>query len=295
MNINKKISNPLIMKISLNIIIIFIFLTIIIIFLFNIKNNIVDNFTNNYIPIINRKGVILNGVNYGNNVQITPCLNKSDDFDTWCKYYQDVNKVPEGMNKNNIGAKKILNGKDGECYLDIAKKKEDINSARALCDFNSIEEVSKLDPLLGDSSYNFFTECQKIENDGIEDIFKKKCTQLLGTDKIDIEQIMGYDCNPGYGRAKCLKQFDEYEYNKENVRDEGDNEEQNDSEEQGDRIIASSKSNGFTSEQVEKEIEEKAEEGEEGEEGEEKDKKNYKSKYFGDTINKFKTNFGKLF
>jgi len=222
MNINKKISNPLIMKISLNIIIIFLFLIISIIFLFGIKKNIIDNF----VPTINRRDIILNGVNYGNNVQITPCLNKSDDFDSWCKYYQDNNKVPEGMNNNNIGVKKILNGKDGECYLDSTKKTEDINSARALCDFNSIEEVSKLDPLLEDSSYNFFTNCHKIEGNGIENIFKKKCSELVGTEKIDIEQIMGYDCNPGYGRAKCLKQIDEYEYNKENVADEDNSEEE---------------------------------------------------------------------
>lgn len=225
MNINKKISNPLLMKISLNIFIIFIiFIFLIIIFLFKIKNNIIDNF----VPTINRRDIILNGVNYGNNVQITPCLNKSDDFDTWCKYYQNINKIPEGMNKNNIGVKKILNGKDGECYLDSDRKKEDINSARALCDFNSIEEVPKLDPLLEDSSYNFFTNCYKIDGEGIEDIFKTKCTELLGTKKVDIEQIMGYDCNPGYGRAKCLKQIDENEYNKENVKSEDEYEEQDD-------------------------------------------------------------------
>jgi hypothetical protein len=195
MNINKKISNPLLMKISFNIFIVFIifiiFIFLIIIFLFRVfrklpisgEINIVDNFDNNYVPTINRRDIILNGVNYGNNVQITPCLNKSDDFDTWCKYYQDINKVPEGMNKNNIGVKKLLNGKNGECYLDSTKKKEDINSSRAICDFNSIEEVSKLDPLLEDSSYNFFTECHKIEGEDIEDIFKTKCSELVGTKK----------------------------------------------------------------------------------------------------------------
>ena len=258
------------MKISLNILIIFIFLIILIIFLFNIKNNNVDNF----VPTINRRDIILNGVNYGNNVQITPCLNKSDDFDTWCKYYQDNNKIPEGMNKNNIGVKKILNGKDGECYLDSDRKKEDINSSRAVCDFNSIEEVPKLDPLLEDSSYNFFTNCHKIAGDGFEDIFKKKCRDLLGTEKIDIEQIMGYDCNPGYGRAKCLKQIDENEYNKENIKIEDTSEEQ------------------YNETHIENEEEEEI-------------KKHYKSKYFDGISNslaknfinisdKFKTNFGKL-
>jgi len=204
----------------LKIIIILLFFIIFLLIINNQKNHIIDNF----ISKINKESIILNGINYGNTVQQTPCLNKSDDFDSWCKYYQNTQIIPEGMNRNSIGVKKILIGSDGECYLNETEKISDPNSARALCNFNYIEEVQKLDPLLENSSYNVFTDCYKLDSHKNENIFKKECNELLGTKKIEVEQITGYDCNPGYGRAKCLKKIDYNKYEKENIIEENEKE-----------------------------------------------------------------------
>ena len=145
----------------------------------------------------------INGVNYGNNTVVTPCLNKSDDFNTWCKYYNDGN-IPKGYSVNSIGVKKILIGEDGDCFLNNGTS--DINSARAICDYNNMEQIPKLDRANNRINYNNFSSCVPIKSD-----FTLICSELLGQDdktKVYADQIMGYDCNPGYARAKCLMKSD---------------------------------------------------------------------------------------
>jgi len=147
----------------------------------------------------------INGVNYGTDTIITPCLNKSDDFNTWCKYYNNSN-IPEGYSINSIGVKKLLIGEDGDCFLNDGTS--DINSARAICDYNNMEQITKLDRAYNDIDYNKFTSCSPIRDD-----FSLKCSELLGVaEKTYAVQIMGYDCNPGYGRAKCLTKNDYLKY-----------------------------------------------------------------------------------
>ena len=137
-------------------------------------------------------------------VSETGCFNKSDDFDNWCRYNYIPDKFPSGYSENGIGAQKILYGTDGGC--------NNPNLARAICDFNSIQEVQKIEPVLIKSDdnlesaqyndkYNNFTNCM-LYNVGD---FKKSCSRLLGTQNVIPTEIMGYDCNPGYYRAKCLK------------------------------------------------------------------------------------------
>jgi hypothetical protein len=146
----------------------------------------------------------LGGVDYGAGVTITPCLNKSDDFDTWCRFYTNSSNIPTGYNVNSIGAKYRLTGKSGDCYLDNGS--EDTNSARGVCDLNHIEEVKKLDPISDKIDYNIFTDCKLLKGTN----FTTECSQALNNpyDQTYADQIMAYDCNPGYGRAKCLKKSD---------------------------------------------------------------------------------------
>lgn len=147
----------------------------------------------------------IGGVNYGNDLIITPCLNKSDDFDTWCRYYSDNSKLPPGYNVNSIGTQQILKGSNGDCYLNNGIP--DTNSARAICDYNNIETIPRLNPANSKIDYNKFTSCFPIN----DDIFVTECKKLFTDDssKVLATQIMGYDCNPGYGRAKCVKSIND--------------------------------------------------------------------------------------
>jgi hypothetical protein len=146
----------------------------------------------------------LNGVDYGNKVTITPCLNKTDDFDNWCRFYTNGTNMPSGYNVNSIGAKYILEGKNGDCYLENGKP--DTNSARGVCDLNHLEEIPKLDPLNNKIGYNVFTSCKPLKGTN----FTTECATELNNpyNETYADQIMAYDCNPGYGRAKCLKKSD---------------------------------------------------------------------------------------
>jgi len=145
----------------------------------------------------------INGIHYNNNNIITPCLNKSSDFDTWCKYYNNK-PIPNGYNVNSIGAADILIGAHGDCYNNDGTPNK--NLARAICDNNHIDTIAKLEPDNKKINYNFFTECKPINNTD----FTFLCSELLNYpyDKTYADQILGYDCNPGFARAKCIKKSD---------------------------------------------------------------------------------------
>jgi hypothetical protein len=96
------------------------------------------------------------GVNYVG-ISNTKCYNMNDDFDNWCRFNyvpDETYPLPDGYTLNNIGAQIILNGKKGECPNE--------NLSRAICDFNSIQEVPKLEPLLKEDNGDYSNS-----NDGI--------------------------------------------------------------------------------------------------------------------------------
>jgi hypothetical protein len=218
----------------------------------------------------------LNGIYYGDVEVMTPCLNKSDDFDTWCKFYNNK-AVPNGFNVNSIGTSKILVGAEGGCFVNNGKP--DNKKARALCNYNNIDSVKKLERTNNLIDYNTFTSCLPVKNTN----FVSECGRLLDEKTYQIKQnttsnsstintvknissddckllcdsnnncygfqynknngkcllknssiirastqtnpnfdlyindknknsraveIMGYDCNPGFTRAKCVKNND---------------------------------------------------------------------------------------
>ena len=153
----------------------------------------------------------INGKQYNPPSIITPCINKSDDFDTWCKFYSNKNSVPTGYNINSIGVYKLLEGNEGDCYL--TNGKPDISSARAVCDYNHSEGLPKLFPVNEKISDNIFTDCLQMNSN-----FVSACANKINIEYKDVHanQIMGYDCNPGYGRAKCLKKGDYREMKRDN-------------------------------------------------------------------------------
>ena len=136
----------------------------------------------------------------------TPCLNKSDDFNEWCRYYS--NNPSLGYNVNSIGAKKVLIGKNGGCYVN---GKSDESKAIAICTANYTDEVPKLDPANEYIDYNSFTQCMPLNKTD----FISECKKALNTDYSSsfADQIGSYDCNPGFGRAKCLFGTDKYIFN----------------------------------------------------------------------------------
>jgi hypothetical protein len=145
----------------------------------------------------------INGTFYDDSVLRTPCQNIKTDFDTWCKYYNS-NIIPKGYNVNSIGSKKLLVGSNGGCYLNNGES--DNSKAAAICDYNHMDEVKKLSPANPYIDYNIFTNCKPIRDTN----FVRNCSQLLNVDydKAYADQIMGYDCNPGFARAKCIKSED---------------------------------------------------------------------------------------
>lgn len=163
----------------------------------------------NIIPCKNNTAKVECGINYidgkyyDDSVLKTPCHNVMSDFDTWCKYYNSTN-IPPGYNVNSIGSKELLIGSKGGCYLNNGKS--DNSKASSLCDYNHIEEIKKLSPANPYIDYNVFTDCNPIRGYN----FIKECGKLLNVDygKAYADQIMGYDCNPGFARAKCVKSND---------------------------------------------------------------------------------------
>lgn len=137
----------------------------------------------------------------------TPCLNKTDDFDTWCRYYSDKNR-PVGYNVNSIGLKELLIGSDGGCFTNGIS---DDSKAVGVCGYNYTEEVKKLTPPNEKVYYNIFTDCKYMKNTN----YTRECANLLNINENDAlaDQITSYDCNPGFGRAKCLNKSDKMIYN----------------------------------------------------------------------------------
>jgi len=142
----------------------------------------------------------LNGIYYGDTTIMTPCLNKSDDFDTWCKFYNNK-EVPNGFNVNSIGAEKVLVGAEGGCFINNGTP--DNKKARALCNYNNIDTVKKLERTNNIIDYNTFTSCLPKNTNFVsecamlldEKIYEKKLNTTSNSSTIDtIRNISSDDC-----------------------------------------------------------------------------------------------------
>lgn len=141
-----------------------------------------------------------NFIEHNDIISATPCLDKSINFNDACRIYQptDTNLKSQGYNINSIGSKKILYDKFGDCYN--SNGDPDYNKARALCSYNYLSDVSKITPTLNNLDYNEYTNCKPMNSN-----FQDECASILGIDKEKVfANINGFDCLPGYGRAKCI-------------------------------------------------------------------------------------------
>ena len=148
--------------------------------------------------------MVFNGIDYKNKDNFaTPCLDKSLDFDTMCNNYMpesiQSNIVNKGYTQSSSGLKEKLIGKDGDCY--VSNGKPDNSKARGICSLKHNNEIPKLDPFIYNQDTNVFTTCNKMNSSDFVD----KCSSLLNIQKNNVyADISGYDCFPGYGRAKCI-------------------------------------------------------------------------------------------
>ena len=139
---------------------------------------------------------------YKNVINATSCINKSIDFDEACRIFQPIDNSlkTQGYNMNSIGSKQILYGKNGDCY--DSSGNEDFNKGRALCSYDYNTNMTKLDHIQNNYDYNVFTDCKNIKSN-----FNQECKTLLGKTGINDKvyaYINGFDCLPGFGRAKCI-------------------------------------------------------------------------------------------
>lgn len=139
----------------------------------------------------------IGGIKYPSNITITPCLDNNLDFDSLCKYYNNKS-VPEGYDINSIGSQKILKGYKGDCYSNNGLSD---NKSRAICDYNHYKTINKLGPSVFNKNYNIFTDCLPSNSN-----FINNCKNKINIDNNNIKavEIMGYDCLPGFKRAKCI-------------------------------------------------------------------------------------------
>ena len=97
-------------------------------------------------------------------------------------------------------------GESGGCYLNNGKS--DPNSASAICDYNYMEQIPKIDT-------DVFTDCSPVASD-----FISNCSELLKKSYTSsfADEILAYDCNPGFARAKCLLTSEKNELVKDNTK-----------------------------------------------------------------------------
>ena len=161
-----------------------------------------------------------NETQYKNVINATSCITKSIDFDEACRIFQptDNSLKTKGYNTNSIGSKQILYGKNGDCY--DSSGKEDFNKGRSLCSYKYNTTMTKLDHIQNNYDYNVFTDCKNIKSN-----FNQECKTLLGKTGINDKvyaYINGFDCLPGFGRAKCVdksKPINETENMKQFMKD----------------------------------------------------------------------------
>ena len=137
----------------------------------------------------------------------TECIDSSLDFDTMCNYYMqnDIKKTSKknGYNINSSGVSVKLKGKTGDCYL--SNGLSDLSKTRGICGFKRENTIDRVRPFMSENNYNKFTECNNMESHD----FVNDCANILNKDSENVfADINGFDCMPGYARAKCINKED---------------------------------------------------------------------------------------
>lgn len=141
----------------------------------------------------------------------TKCINNSFDMDTMCNEYMpdEVRKISSksGYYDTSAGSQTVLKGKYGDCYNNDGSP--NLSKSRAICNLKSNKEIQRILPFSYESDYNKFTDCHNMENYN----FVQDCQNILSESNSEDElnvfaDIHGFDCMPGYARAKCINKND---------------------------------------------------------------------------------------
>lgn len=134
----------------------------------------------------------------------TDCINESLDLNTMCNYYMPKNikekSTKNGYNINSVGLNVRLKGKYGDCYT--SNGKPDLSKNRGICNFKKFSEIERIRPFQFVNDYNKSTGCHNMENYDFVSDCKNKLK--LNNNKEVYADIQGFDCMPGYARAKCV-------------------------------------------------------------------------------------------
>lgn len=138
----------------------------------------------------------------------TQCIDKLLDFDSMCNISMPKNiqnkSYRRGYNVQSAGVREKLYGKEGDCYTNDGES--DMSKARGICNLRSNHTIPRLNPFTYTNNqqindYNVFTDCKKINNGN----FVQDCAKRLSIPKKQtFAEINGFDCLPGYARAKCV-------------------------------------------------------------------------------------------
>jgi len=131
--------------------------------------------------------------------KMTPCIDKNLDLDAMCSHY-----VPhDSMDTTHWGAQAILVGRDGGCYKKNGEGQDvpDNSKAAVVCSSQYEKTIPNVPSYFEKQNYNVFTDCLPMNSN-----FRNECGKKMNytPDKVYAVDIMGYDCNPQYARAKCL-------------------------------------------------------------------------------------------
>ena len=136
----------------------------------------------------------------------TPCINASLDLNTMCNSYIPdqfkINSYKQGYNSDSAGSNIKLLGKSGDCYTNNLP---DDSKARVICGFKKFNQIDRVRPFSYENDYNKFTECNKTTHDFVNDcknILVKTNENII--DENIFADIKGFDCMPGFARAKCI-------------------------------------------------------------------------------------------
>lgn len=148
-----------------------------------------------------------NGVDYSDEGEYsTGCINHTFDMDTMCNEYMPkqmkANLKQNGYYNKSAGAQVILKGKDGDCFNNDGTSNP--LKSRAICNLRSDRQIKRILPGRNINESDKFTGCQNMETYNFLQDCKTMMSPLNETEEEEVyADIHGYDCMPGYARAKC--------------------------------------------------------------------------------------------
>ena len=120
-------------------------------------------------------------------------------------------RKPNTVRSRNFGLYKLMTKNNTILYLEIHDSKDGLKTFKAGTRYdwyvikraknNNYKTINKLGPSVFNKNYNIFTNCLPSNTN-----FINNCKNKINSNNNNIKavEIMGYDCLPGFKRAKCI-------------------------------------------------------------------------------------------